>query len=294
MITSYVLILTFALFLTGLYFLPYKKLRGKVFNRLLSDPSNLVAMEYKTKAYSLELEKRSGVWYIIDSDWEADKQKVTKLINRLRDLNIEDRIEGNPDNPKFNIGCNGYLILDYLGNKSVTISIGNRLEDDDSSVYITKTGLSEILVVTANSLSLLPKDIESFSDTQIFDAFFPQVQSIEASFKKEFFSLLNTEEGWMLDGKSYVRDEIAQQFIETILRTEAKGFVEEDDVKIPQRPIATISLKVNRKSVTRYFFTNSEKPDVYLMPLRGRILYVDKSIVRTVFSFNGKSFYGMK
>lgn len=291
MVTSYVLIIALLFFFVGLYFLPYKKLKGKVFSRLLTDPSQLTAMEFRTKAYSLELEKRKDVWYLIDTDWEADTQKVTKLINRLRDLNIEDRVEGSPDSAKYSIGCNGYLILTYGDEKPITLSIGNQVEDDENSVYITKTGEDGILIVSANSLKLLPKDAESFSDNKIFDAFYPQIHSVEASFNKEFFSLLHTEEGWMLDGKSYVKEEIAHSFIEKILSMETSGFVEED-IKIPQRPIATITLKVNRKGVTRYFFSMPEFTDKYLLPLRGRILYVDKTIIRTVFSFNGKNFYG--
>ena len=85
-------IIVLVLILASIYFLPYRRLKGKVFKKLLPDPSGITAMEYKTSAYSLQLEKRNGVWYLIDSDWEADKSKVTKLLNRLRDLNVDERI----------------------------------------------------------------------------------------------------------------------------------------------------------------------------------------------------------
>lgn len=274
------------LVLAGIYFMPYRQLRGKIFKRLLPDTAGITAMEYRTSAYSLQLEKRNDTWYLIDSDWEADPQKVRKLLSRLRDLVVDERINAGHDDPDYDIGSNGYLILDYSGNVT-TIAIGNRLQEDEEYVYITKTGDPDILVVHSSALSLLPKDAISFSDTLLFEAYYPQVKSIEASYKKDYFSLIKTEDGWKYDGVTSVKDEIAQAFIEDIISTEASGFVEDENIKIPPRPEATITLKIGNRGVTRYLFEVSGI-DKYIMPLRGRILYVEKDIVKKIFSFKGK------
>lgn len=274
------------LVLAGIYFMPYRQLRGKIFKRLLPDTAGITAMEYRTSAYSLQLEKRNDTWYLIDSDWEADPQKVRKLLSRLRDLVVDERINAGHDDPDYDIGSNGYLILDYSGNVT-TIAIGNRLQEDEEYVYITKTGDPDILVVHSSALSLLPKDATSFSDTLLFEAYYPQVKSIEASYKKDYFSLIKTEDGWKYDGVTSVKDEIAQAFIEDIISTEASGFVEDENIKIPPRPEATITLKIGNRGVTRYLFEVSGI-DKYIMPLRGRILYVEKDIVKKIFSFKGK------
>lgn len=274
------------LVLAGIYFMPYRQLRGKIFKRLLPDTAGITAMEYRTSAYSLQLEKRDNTWYLIDSDWEADPQKVRKLLSRLRDLVVDERISAGHDDPDYDIGSNGYLILDYSGNVT-TIAIGNRLQEDEEFVYITKTGDPDILVVHSSALSLLPKDATSFSDTLLFEAYYPQVKSVEASYKKKDFSLIKTEDGWKFDGITSVKDEIAQEFIQDIISTEASGFVEDENIKIPPRPEATITLKIGNRGVTRYLFEVSGI-DKYIMPLRGRILYVEKDIVKKIFSFKGK------
>lgn len=281
-------IIVLVLILASIYFLPYRRLKGKVFKKLLPDPSGITAMKYKTSAYSLQLEKRNGVWYVIDSDWEADKSKVTKLLNRLRDLNVDERLAASHDDPEFNIGSNGYLILDYAG-KVITIAIGNRVEHDEDYVYITKSGDPEILVVHSGALSLLPKDVTSFSDTIIFEAYYPQIKSVEASLGSDYFTLHRTENGWMLEGKTFIKEEKAQHFIETLLSAETSGFVEEEQhIKLPQRPTATVTMKVNRRGVTRYFFSMPDMQDKFLMPLKGRVLYVDKNIIKQIFAFTGK------
>lgn len=274
------------LVLAGIYFMPYRQLRGKIFKRLLPDTAGITAMEYRTSAYSLQLEKRNDIWYLIDSDWEADPQKVRKLLSRLRDLVVDERISAGHDDPDYDIGSNGYLILDYSGNVT-TIAIGNRLQEDEEYVYITKTGDPDILVVHSSALSLLPKDATSFSDTLLFEAYYPQVKSVEASRKKDYFSLIKTEDGWKYDGITSVKDEIAQEFIQDIISTEASGFVEDENIKIPPRPEATITLKIGNRGVTRYLFEVSGI-DKYIMPLRGRVLYVEKDIVKKIFSFKGK------
>lgn len=274
------------LVLAGIYFMPYRQLRGKIFKRLLPDTAGITAMEYRTSAYSLQLEKRNDIWYLIDSDWEADPQKVRKLLSRLRDLVVDERISAGHDDPDYDIGSNGYLILDYSGNVT-TIAIGNRLQEDEEYVYITKTGDPDILVVHSSALSLLPKDATSFSDTLLFEAYYPQVKSVEASRKKDYFSLIKTEDGWKYDGVTSVKDEIAQEFIQDIISTEASGFVEDENIKIPPRPEATITLKIGNRGVTRYLFEVSGI-DKYIMPLRGRVLYVEKDIVKKIFSFKGK------
>ncbi|MCI6474147.1 MAG: DUF4340 domain-containing protein [Mucispirillum sp.] len=279
-------IILFVLILASIYFLPYRRLKGKVFKKLLPDPAGITAMEYRTSAYSLQLEKRKGVWYVIDSDWEADKAKVTKLLNRLRDLTVDERVTGSQDDPEFNIGSNGYLILNYDG-QITTISIGNRVEHDEDYVYITKSGDPDILVVHSGALSLLPKDVTSFSDTVIFEAFYPQIKSIEASLGNDYFTLHRTENGWMFEGKTLIKEEKAQSFIEKLLAAEALGFVEEE-IQLPQRPTATITVKVNRRGVIRYFFEVPNLQDKFLMPLKGRILYVDKNVVKDIFAFTGK------
>ncbi|HIZ90168.1 MAG TPA: DUF4340 domain-containing protein [Candidatus Mucispirillum faecigallinarum] len=279
-------IILLVLILASIYFLPYRRLKGKVFKKLLPDPAGITAMEYRTSAYSLQLEKRQGVWYVIDSDWEADKAKVTKLLNRLRDLTVDERVTGSQDDPEFNIGSNGYLILNYDG-QITTISIGNRVEHDEDYVYITKSGDPDILVVHSGALSLLPKDVTSFSDTVIFEAFYPQIKSIEASLGNDYFTLHRTENGWMFEGKTLIKEEKAQSFIEKLLAAEALGFVEEE-IQLPQRPTATITVKVNRRGVIRYFFEVPNLQDKFLMPLKGRILYVDKNVVKDIFAFTGK------
>ena len=273
--------------LAGIYFLPYRRLKGKIFKKLLPDIKGITAMEYKTSAYSLQLEKRKGIWYVIDSDWEADRTKVTKLLNRLSDLNVDERISGAIDAPEFSIGSNGYLILDYAG-KITTIAIGNRVEHDEDYVYITKTGDPDILVVHSGALSLLPKDAAGFSDTIIFEAYYPQIKSMEASLGNDYFTLHRTDNGWMMDGKTLIKEEKAQHFIETLLAAEALGFVEDDSIKLPQRPTATITMKVNRRGVTRYFFAIPSLQDKFLMPLKGRILYVEKDVVKQIFAFTGR------
>ena len=280
-------IIVLVLILASIYFLPYRKLKGKVFKKLLPDPSGITAMEYRTAAYSLQLEKRNGIWYIIDSDWEADKSRVTKLLNRLRDLNVDERITGSQDDPEFNIGSNGYLILDYEG-KITNIAIGNRVEHDEDYVYITKSGDPDILVVHSGALSLLSKDGQSFSDTVIFEAYYPQIKSVEASLSSDYFTLHCTENGWLIDGKNLIKEEKAQTFIETLLAAEALGFVEDENIKLPQRPTATITMKVNRRSVIRYFFAIPSLQDKFLMPLKGRILYVEKDVVKQIFAFTGR------
>lgn len=273
--------------LAGIYFLPYRRLKGKIFKKLLPDIKGITAMEYKTSAYSLQLEKRKGIWYVIDSDWEADRTKVTKLLNRLSDLNVDERISASIDAPEFSIGSNGYLILDY-GGKRITIAIGNRVENDEDYIYITKSGDPDILVVHSGALSLLPKDAGAFSDTLLFQAYYPQIKSLEANLGMDYISLFRTENGWMLDGNNIVKEEKAQSLIEELLAAEADGFVEDENIKIPQRPTATITLKVNRRGITRYFFTIPTLHNQFLMPLKGRILYVDKEIVKRIFSFTGK------
>lgn len=280
-------IIVLVLILASIYFLPYRKLKGKVFKKLLPDPSGITAMEYRTAAYSLQLEKRNGIWYIIDSDWEADKSRVTKLLNRLRDLNVDERITGSQDDPEFNIGSNGYLILDYEG-KITNIAIGNRVEHDEDYVYITKSGDPDILVVHSGALSLLSKDGQSFSDTVIFEAYYPQIKSVEASLGSDYFTLHCTENGWLIDGKNLIKEEKAQTFIETLLAAEALGFVEDENIKLPQRPTATITMKVNRRSVIRYFFAIPSLQDKFLTPLKGRILYVEKDVVKQIFAFTGR------
>lgn len=280
-------ILILVVVLAGIYFLPYKRLKGKIFKKLLPDIKGITAMEYKTSAYSLQLEKRKGIWYIIDSDWEADRTKVTKLLNRLSDLNVDERISASIDAPEFSIGSNGYLILDY-DEKRITIAIGNRVENDEDYIYITKTGDPDILVVHSGALSLLPKDAGAFSDTLLFQAYYPQIKSLEASLGMDYISLFRTESGWMLDGNKIVKEEKAQNLIEELLSAEADGFVEDENIKIPQRPTATITLKVNRRSITRYFFTIPTLHNQFLMPIKGRIFYVDKEIVKRIFSFTGK------
>ena len=280
-------ILVLVAVLAGIYFLPYRRLKGKIFKKLLPDIKGITAMEYRTSAYSLQLEKRKGIWYVIDSDWEADRTKVTKLLNRLSDLNVDERISGAIDAPEFSIGSNGYLILDY-GGKRITIAIGNRVENDEDYIYITKSGDPDILVVHSGALSLLPKDAGAFSDTLLFQAYYPQIKSLEANLGMDYISLFRTESGWMLDGNNIVKEEKAQSLIEELLAAEADGFVEDENIKIPQRPTATITLKVNRRGITRYFFTIPTLHNQFLMPLKGRILYVDKEIVKRLFSFTGK------
>lgn len=280
-------ILLLVAILAGIYFLPYRTLKGKIFKRLLPDIKGITAMEYKTSAYSLELEKKKGVWYLIDSDWEADKSKVTKLLNRLSDLNVDERISASVDAPEYSIGSNGYLMLDY-GDKRITISIGNRVENDEEYVYITKTGDPDILVVHSSALSLLPRDAGSFSDTMLFQAYYPQIKSLEATYGTDYISLLRTDEGWLFDGDRIIKEDKARELIESLLSAEADGFVEDDSIKIPQRPTATITMKVNRRSITRYFFSIPTLHNQFLMPIKGRIFYVDKEIVKRIFSFRGK------
>lgn len=261
-----------------------KEAKIDIFRKMIiPDPSRITALEYRTTAYSLELEKRNDIWYLIDSDWEADPDRVEQLLSRLRDLEVDERISGSHDDPEFNIGCNGYLILDYDGDV-ITIAIGNRVEDDDECVYITKTGDPDILVVHANALSLLNKERSVAASGFIFNAYYPHVSSVSIRYGKTLLLLTKVDDSWFFGGKS-VKEAKALRFIEDLCSIEAAGYAP-DDTDLPKQPLASITMKVNRRGITRLFFHNPDIKSRYLMPMKGRILYIDKDVMKNVLSWS--------
>lgn len=270
--------------LVSLYFLPYKKLKGKIFKKLLPDPYAAHEISYVTRESDVYLKREDEVWMIGKSlEWKADARKMRRLLSKLMEIDVSDRITTTDyNNDEYDIGRNGVITIVY-SKRTIELKLGGRSKKDDESLYLTKTGDKDVLLVPSAILQFLPKDVESFKDMLLFKAFYSQVTSVEAQFDGKGYLMTKTDAGWMLRGNN-VFEEKAHPFIESLLDLGACGFAS-SSLKLPPKAVGIITLKVSGKAVIRHFFEVEDETDVYLVPLDGEILKVEKTLINNVFGF---------
>ncbi len=272
----------FVVFLVCLYFLPYKKLKGKIFKKLFPDTSSVKAVSYTRGDFSVSFERDAQRWRMVSpAVWQADTVKMRRLMLRLSELDVDERLSGkNPDDPLYLIGRNGTLELDS-GTSRTALSFGSYDESGDH-VYVVKSGDGDILSVNASILSALPSDADDFKRRLLFEEAYSNIRYVEAVMDGKSYLMTKTDAGWVMNGKN-IFDEKARPFVEGLLEIEGDRFIGAG-TKLPPKHAGLITMKAVDKAVSRYFFTVPEFEDEYLVPMEGEILLVPKAAVKAYFA----------
>lgn len=287
MFIANMVIVIISLILIAFYFSLYRTVKGKIFKHLLPNLNKVNAIHYDTSSCQINLEKHGEKWIVTDSDWEADKHKVYELINKLRNILVQERIRNPEDKSKYNIGKGGVITLTYP-KKTIEITIGDYLPDDMEHIYVMVTGDPDVLVVTANSVKLNYDPVE-YCDSYIFSANYEQVESIEGNFGIDSFSLIKTDDGWLYEGKYFVEELTGREFVSNILSYETDGYSQED-IKLPKKPEVVLTVKIKGRGVSRYFFNLEGYAESYIMPLSSRMFFIRKSIIDNIYKSSIKIF----
>lgn len=275
------------------YFVPYRKLKDKIFKRLIPLPVNLLtSIVYRNSSFVLELQKNKNSWTIAGSDWDANKEKINRFTIFLQNMQVFERIAKYDNEKEFGIGSRGSFIL-YYGKRAFEIMVGNNDPEKPEHLYIKASGDPDLLIVSSTLLSFVPVDQNYYSDSLIFSAYYTHIKSIEAIYKPniedantlQHFSLVKTTSGWVF-GKKTLENFQAQELLDKILAYEVSGFAEE--TALPNKPNVIINMRIGQGMITRYFFS-ANNPEFYIMPSRGRLLYVRKEIIQEIFSFTPRS-----
>ena len=278
-----VFIFLFVVVLVCIYFMPYKKLKGKIFKKLYPDTSPITAVSFTKGNFSVSFERDGEHWNIISpAAWQADTAKMRKLMIKLSEFDVEDRFsDANPDDQQYAIGSNGVLDLAGEGIVSTVISFG-AYDESGSYIYATKSGDADILLVNAMILSVLPSGADDFKRRLLFEEIYSNIASVEAILCGKGYLMVKTNAGWIMNGKN-VFDEKARPLVESLLNIQAEHFANAG-TKLPPKHEGLITVKAADKAVSRYFFTLPEYEDEYLVPMEGEILIINKSAVDNYFS----------
>lgn len=280
------------------YFVPYRTLKDKIFKRLIPQPASmLTSIVYRNSAFVIELLKHKNNWTIANSDWDANKEKINRFTIFLQNMQVLERITKYDNDKEFGIGSRGSFIL-YYGKKGFEIMVGNNVPDAPEQVYVKVSGDPDLLIVSSTLISFVPVDQNYYSDSLIFSAYYTHIKSIEAIYKPntedantlQHFSLIKSSAGWLF-GKQSLENFQAQELLDKILAYEVSGFAEE--TSLPNKPNVIINMRIGQGMITRYFFA-ANNPEFYIMPSRGRLLYVNKAIIQEIFSFVPKSIDDIK
>ncbi len=275
--STYAYLLLFFVVMIGVYFFPYRKVKDKVFKKLIyKDPSTAKYIKYFYGKVAVEAE-RSGnnAWKtVVPSAWNADQSAIVKLIVRLSDLVIVDRITNAKDEKKYGIGTKQSIEIFY-GNKPIVIRFGNDV-DGCEMVYANVESSDNDVITVSNSIKAhFPSCAEDFANLNIFNVSYEDVKSVESVFNNSMYLISKQSNGWLLRGNMLLEDK-AKAIIGQIIGIRASTIVD-DKIKLSPKPEGSITVKLSKKSYTRYFFVGKDETH-YFVPMGGSILVVDQTV----------------
>jgi len=281
---TYIFLTGFLILMVGIYFLPYRKLRGKIFKKLIyAKPLTAQYIQFKSSTFEVTAERVNGhTWRTTTpSVWLADKHAIMKLILRLMDLDVIDRITNGANDPQFGLGKHGEITL-IFDKKKIIITMGIDVNGADE-IYLNIPSADQDILTVSNSIkNFFPKSAIDFQKMSVFNAKYSDVRSIEAVFDNFTFMLSRQTNGWLLKSNVLFDDNV-RPLIEEIITTKAEGFLT-TKIKLPPKPNGVIMFKLLKdKTITRCFFNDINNEDQYLIPIEGTILYIKKYAIDTLF-----------
>ncbi len=279
--------------LVGLYFFPYRKVKDKIFKKVLSYVERINIIEYTHGKQQVTLvrkrvDKRAkSEWFVASHiEWPADISKVNRLLMRLRDMVLEERItdyEENELSDKYDMGRNGTLALTYKNGKQITLTLGDRVANRDDAIYAMTSDSKGVVVANNAIVSALPKSVDEFKSLYLFMGKFSQVTLLSVQSDAYNYTLMRTGGGWAMHDRNIFDDRV-RPLITEILDMEAGGFIERS-TKLPAKPAVTITIKLGGKMQNCYFFDNEDDNSVYLVPHQGEILVMNRTLVQDIVQF---------
>ena len=274
--TSINILLFLAAMMTA-YFFPYRKIKDKVFKKLIyKDPATSKRLKYCSGNVVIEAERSgSNIWKIVvPSAWNADQAAIVKLIVRLSDLVVVDRISNAKDEKKYGIS-KGECIEIFYGNKPIVIRFGNDV-DGCEMVYANVESSDNDIITVSNSIKAhFPRSAEDFANLNIFSVSYEDIKSVESVFNNTMYLISKQSNGWLLRGNMLIEDK-ARAVVEEIIFIRASTIVD-DKIKLSPKPEGSITVKLSKKTYTRYFFVGKDETH-YFVPMGGSILVVDRSV----------------
>ena len=275
--STYVYIILFFIVMVGVYFLPYRKIKDKVFKKLIyKDPTTARYVKYSSGKLVIEAERSGGdAWkVVVPAVWNADQSAIVKLIVRLSDLVIVERISNAKDEQKYGIS-KGQSVEIFYGNKPIVVRFGNDVEGCEM-VYVNVESSDNDVITVSNSIKAhFPKSAEDFVNLNIFNVSYEDVKSVESVFNNSMYLISRQSNGWLLRGNMLLEDK-ARVVVEQITNIRASTIVD-DKIKLSPKPEGSITVKLAKKSYTRYFFVGKDETH-YFVPMGGSILVVDRTV----------------
>ncbi len=275
--STYVYLMLFLVIMIGAYFFPYRKIKDKVFKKLIyKDPTTSKYLKYSCGKVVIEAE-RSGdnAWKIVvPAVWNADQSAIVKLIVRLSDLVVVDRISNAKDELKYGIGKHQSIEIFY-GNKPIIINFGNDVEGCEMVYANVESSDNDVIMVSNSIRAHFPNSAEDFVNLNIFNVSYEDVKSVESVFNNSMYLISKQSNGWLLRGNMLLEDK-GREIIDEIISIRASAIVD-DKIKLSPKPEGSISIKLAKKSYTRYFFVGKDETH-YFVPMGGSILVVDRTV----------------
>ncbi len=274
---TYVYLLLFFVLMIGAYFLPYRKIKDKVFKKLIyKDPATSTYLKYSHGKLMIEAERSgSDTWKIVvPAAWNADQSAIVKLIVRLSDLVIVSRISNAKDEKKYGIGSKEIIEIFY-GNKSIVIKFGHEVEGSEMIYLNVESSDNDVLMVSNSIRSHFPRSAEDFVNLNIFNVSYEDVKMVESVFNNTTYLISKQSNGWLLRGNMLLEDK-GRAIVDKIISIRASAIVD-DKIKLSPKPEGSITIKLFKKSYTRYFFVGKDDTH-YFVPMSGSILVVDRTV----------------
>ena len=101
------------------------------------------------------------------------------------------------------------------------------------------------------------------------------MKSVESVFNNSMYLISKQSNGWLLRGNMLLEDK-AKAIIGQIIGIRASTIVD-DKIKLSPKPEGSITVKLSKKSYTRYFFVGKDETH-YFVPMGGSILVVDQTV----------------
>ncbi len=273
--------------LAVMYFMPYRKLKDKIFRNAFYNIGRIVKIEYtngKSKIVLKRANLQGNEWNMVgEKTWLADNSKMNRLIQKINDIVVEDRLlKADAEDRKYDLGRNGKLLLN-TDLREIEIDFGDRADGYDDCIFAKKAKDKDIIVISSSILSVLPKGDDDFKNLYLFKGFFPQVSMLDVKSERKSYTLMRISGGWAMHGKNVFDDKV-QPIVTSLLELEASGFVDSNK-KLSAKPVITITLKIQKANIYRYFFESEEDNSIYYVPIDGEIMYIRRTIIDSVLEY---------
>lgn len=216
---------------------------------------------------TVHLVRDNGGWVINDERYPADGAAVSAMVDALETVRAPGRVSGNPESGDFGLET-PLEVAAYASGKRLRTLRAGKVSANSMQTYCLIDDSEDVYLVSGNLRNIFDRTVENLRDKSVYTLQSDAIERVEftgsAGSDGWILERNGTPAAWHFSGSERIPDaETVAAWIRSVASLRAQEYAP-DNIAVPERPLGTLSLVADGKTVSVTVHKKDEQNGSYL------------------------------